>query len=167
MDPDYGCTLDTLAKLYEGQNRKAEAELLYRQALTVLEASLGPEHVSTAATRENLGGLLKATKQLDEAEQLLLQALATKERVFGGNHPTVAKTLSQLGDLYRLQGKQEQADARFKRAFAIHNGALIKIPVFFVTDREREQDLNGIAFGSVRSAVLTFGRPPSPCRNRC
>jgi esterase/lipase superfamily enzyme/Tfp pilus assembly protein PilF len=157
-DPDYGCTLDTLAKLYEGQNRKAEAELLYRQALTVLEAALGPEHVSTAATRENLGGLLKATKQLDEAEQLLLQALATKERVFGGNHPTVAKTLSQLGDLYRLQGRQEQADARFKRAFAIHNGALIKIPVFFVTDRERAQDLNGIAFGSVRSPVLTFGR---------
>jgi esterase/lipase superfamily enzyme len=157
-DPDYGCTLDTLAKLYEGQDRKTEAELLYRQALPVLEAALGPEHVSTATTRENLGSLLKSTGQLAEAEQLLLQALATKERVFGGNHRTVAKTLSQLGDLYRLQGKQEQADARFKRALAIQNGALIEIPVFFATDREREEDGNGITFGRIRSAALTFGR---------
>ena len=157
-DPDYGCTLDTLAKLSEGQNRKTEAELLYRQALPVLEAALGPEHVSTAATRENLGGLLKSTGQLAEAEQLLNQALATKERVFGGNHRTVAKTLSQLGDLYRLQGKQERADTLFKRALDIQNGALIEIPVFFVTDREREQDGKGVAFGSVRSQALTFGR---------
>jgi len=157
-DSDYGCTLDTLAKLYEGQDRKTESELLYRQALPVLQAALGTEHVSTATTRENLGGLLKSMGQLAEAEQLLNQALATKERVFGGNHRTVAKTLSQLGDLYRLQGKQEQADVVFNRAFAIENGALVEIPVFFVTDRQREQDGKGVAFGSIRSNVLTFGR---------
>ena len=157
-DSDYGCTLDTLAKLYEGQDRKTEAELLYRQALPVLQAALGTEHVSTATTRENLGGLLKSMGQLAEAEQLLNQALATKERVFGGNHRTVAKTLSQLGDLYRLQGKQEQADVVFNRAFAIENGALVEISVFFVTDRQREQDGKGVAFGSIRSGVLTFGR---------
>ena len=142
----------------EGQDRKTEAELLYRQALPVLQAALGTEHVSTATTRENLGGLLKSMGQLAEAEQLLNQALATKERVFGGNHRTVAKTLSQLGDLYRLQGKQEQADVVFNRAFAIENGALVEISVFFVTDRQREQDGKGVAFGSIRSNVLTFGR---------
>ena len=158
MDSDYGCTLDTLAKLYEGQNRKTEAELLYRQALAVLEASLGPENVSTASTRENLGGLLKSQQQFAEAEQLLNQALATKERVFGPDHHNVAKTLSQLGELYRLQGKPERAEKLFKRAFAIQKGALTEIPVFFATDREREQGSNGVAFGSVRSETLTFGR---------
>ena len=157
-DADYGCTLDTLAKLYEGQNRKIEAELWYRKALEVLEASLGPENVSTATTRENLGGLLKSLGKLDEAERLLSQALATKERVFGPDHPLVAKTLNQIGDLYRLQGKAEQSENVFKRVLTLQNGAVIEIPVFFVTDRRREAGGKTAGFANVSSEVLTFGR---------
>ena len=156
--PDYGCTLDTLAKLVEGQGRVTEAEPLYRQALAILEKSLGPEDASVATSRENLGGLLKSQGKLDEAEQLLKHARATKEQIFGKNHPNLLKTLSQLGDLYRLEGKADLANELFKTAGEIQKDALVEVKVFFATDRAPVESGKTGYFGGTRAETLTFGQ---------
>ena len=154
---DYGRALDTLAKIHEGQGRVSEAENDYRRALEILEASLGDAHESVAATRENLGGLLKSLGRLDEAELLLNQALDTKQRVYGRTNTTLASVLTQLGDLYRTQGKSGAAEAYFLRALAIHKENTREIDVYFATNRAPVEGAKTVAFGSLPAPSLTFG----------
>ncbi|MEO8420083.1 MAG: tetratricopeptide repeat protein [Hyphomicrobium sp.] len=154
---DYGRALDTLAKIHEGQGRVSEAETSYRRALEILEASLGDAHESVAATRENLGGLLKSLGRLDEAELLLKQALDTQERVYGRANTKLASVLTQLGDLYRTQGKSDAAEAYFLRALAIHKENTREIDVYFATNRAPVEGAKTVAFGSLPAPSLTFG----------
>jgi tetratricopeptide (TPR) repeat protein len=157
-DDHYGRALDTLAKLREGQGRVSEAEQLYRRALAILVASLGPAHDGVATSRENLGGLLKSLNRLDEAEPLLKEALETQQRVYGAENPRLVSSLSQLGDLYRLQGKSVEAESYFLRALAIHKANTREIDVYFATNRAPVEGAKTVAFGSVASPNLTFGR---------
>lgn len=157
-DADYGRALDTLAKINEGQGRLAEAAPLYQQAIMILSESLGADHESVAVTSENLGGLFKSQGRLEEAEPLLLSALSIKEAVFGPVHPRVANVLAQLGDLHRQQGRDEEAQPVFERALSIRKTTIREIPVFFATDRKREDKAKSVAFGGERSHTLSFGK---------
>lgn len=46
--------LNNLAGLLRATNRLDEAEPLFRRALAIMEASLGPDHPNTVIVRENL-----------------------------------------------------------------------------------------------------------------
>ena len=70
--------LGPLAALLPAQGQYAEAEPLYRRALEILEAGLGPDHPSVAMVLENLAGLLRHLGRGDEAEQLEERAAAIK-----------------------------------------------------------------------------------------
>ncbi|MDP1910477.1 MAG: tetratricopeptide repeat protein, partial [Hyphomicrobium sp.] len=155
---DYGRALDTLAKIHEGEGRLSEAEPDYRRALKILEDSLGDAHESVAATRENLGGLLKSLGRLDEAETLLKQALDTQQRVYGPDNTKLVGVLSQLGDLYRMQGKSGAAEAYFLRALAIHKANTREIDVYFATSRAPVEEAKTVSFGSLAGSGLTFGQ---------
>ena len=111
-----------------------------------------------AATRENLGGLLKSLGRLDEAEILLKQALDTKERVYGPTNTVLASVLTQLGDLYRMQGKSGAAEAYFLRALAIHKENTREIDVYFATNRAPVEGAKSVGFGSLPAPSLTFGQ---------
>jgi tetratricopeptide repeat protein len=73
-------------------NRLAEAEPLYRRALTIEEKNSGPDHPNVAAGLNNLAGLLYATRWCAEAEPLYRRALVISEKSFGheGGRPTRA-----------------------------------------------------------------------------
>jgi esterase/lipase superfamily enzyme len=158
-DPDYGRALDTLAKINEGRGSLSEAASLYQQAMAILQESLGPDHESVAVTAENLGGLLKAQGRLEQSEILLTRALAIKEATYGAIHPRVANVLAQLGDLYRQQGKGKEAQQVFGRALSIRKANVREVPVFFATDRKREEEnAETVTFGVERGGVLSFGR---------
>ncbi len=51
--------LNNLAKLLYETNRPQEAEPLYRRAVKITTASLGPDHPSTQTVRANLEKLLR------------------------------------------------------------------------------------------------------------
>jgi hypothetical protein len=53
-----GASLNNLAVLLNETNRNAEAEPLYRRALTISEKSLGPDHPDVAYRLNNLATLL-------------------------------------------------------------------------------------------------------------
>ena len=57
--PEVATTLNNLALLRKSQDRPAEAEALYRRALSIFERALDPSHPSVVACRENLARLLK------------------------------------------------------------------------------------------------------------
>jgi tetratricopeptide (TPR) repeat protein len=69
-------SLDNLAGLLSGNNRKREAEPMYRRALNIREASLGPDHPLVASNLNNLAALLySSTNRKSEAEPMFRRAL--------------------------------------------------------------------------------------------
>jgi tetratricopeptide (TPR) repeat protein len=102
----------------------AQAEPLYRRALGIDEASLGPDHRNVARDLNNLAVLLQDTNRLSEAEPLMRRALAIDEASFGPDHRNVARDLNNLALLLqatnRLSGRRT-ADAESPRNFpSIH-----------------------------------------------
>jgi CHAT domain-containing protein/tetratricopeptide (TPR) repeat protein len=93
-----------------------ETEDLYRRALAVQEASLGPEHPSIGATLNNLGALLDQRGRNTEAEPLQRRALAVLEKGLGALHPDTAATLTSLAVSLDRQGKIVEAETIYRRA---------------------------------------------------
>ncbi len=91
------------------QGKYAEAELLVRRALEIMEAALGPEHPHVATTLNNLAALLQAQGKYAEAEPLYRRALAIDEAALGPEHPSVAAMLASLAFLLEAQGKYAEA----------------------------------------------------------
>lgn len=79
-----------LGVLFQSKALHAEAEVLYRRALTVSETSLGPDHPEVGTRLNNLGSLLRATNRPAEAEPLIRRALSIAEKSFGSDHPGVS-----------------------------------------------------------------------------
>jgi tetratricopeptide (TPR) repeat protein len=91
----------------------------HRQALTIAEASFGPDHPTVAIRLNNLAGLLWATNRLAEAEPLMRRALAIDEASLGPDHPNVAVCLNNLAGFLRFSGRVAEAEPLYRRALAI------------------------------------------------
>jgi tetratricopeptide (TPR) repeat protein len=102
----------------------AEAEALYRQALSMRTECLGPEHLDTAQSRYNLARLSADQGRYAEAEQFYLQVLATRERIMGFEHPAIAQCLNSLALLYWFWEKYEQAEQLYLRALPMYQRLL-------------------------------------------
>ena len=63
-------TLNNLALLYRHQRHCAQAEPLYKRALTIYEKALGPDHPSVGTSLNNPAQLYRATGRDREAEAL-------------------------------------------------------------------------------------------------
>jgi tetratricopeptide (TPR) repeat protein len=95
-----------------------EAEPLMRRALTIDEASYGPEHPRVARDLNNLASLLQATNRLEEAEPLMRRALAIDEASYGTEHPDVAIDLNNLAALLKATNRLEEAEPLMRRAYS-------------------------------------------------
>jgi tetratricopeptide (TPR) repeat protein len=109
-------SLNNLAGLLRDTNRMAEAEPLYRRALTIDEKSFGPEHPNVATGLNNLAGLISDTNRMAEAEPLYRRALAIDEKSFGPEHPEVAIRLNNLALLLRATNRMAEAEPLYRRA---------------------------------------------------
>ncbi len=73
-------SLNNLANLYKDQGYYAEAELLYKRALAIVEKALGPEHPHVATSLENYSALLRQTARADEAERMEARAITIRAK---------------------------------------------------------------------------------------
>ena len=96
-----------------------EAEPLYRRALEIREAQLGPDHPGVAQSLNNLAELLRDQAKDDEAEPLHRRALAIREAQLGPDHPDVANSLNSLASLLVAQAKDDEAEPLYRRALEI------------------------------------------------
>jgi tetratricopeptide (TPR) repeat protein len=69
--------------MLRAQDRYTGAEAMYKRALAGYEKALGPEHMSTLNTVNNLGNLYLDQDWLTEAEAMYKQALAGREKALG------------------------------------------------------------------------------------
>lgn len=111
--------LTKLARICQIQGNLAEAEPLYKHALSILEVAEGVDSGLFAQTLNNLALLYGTVGRSAEATTLFRQALAVYEQLYGPAHKDVALTLINIGAAYRDQAKFEEAEASFKRALEI------------------------------------------------
>jgi tetratricopeptide (TPR) repeat protein len=97
----------------------SEASSLLERALAISEKTLGPEHLSTATTLNNLALSLKVMGDLAGARPCYERSLAIIEKALGPEHPDVATSLSNLAELLRDQGNLSDARPLLERALGI------------------------------------------------
>ena len=71
--------MNDLAVLYKEQGRYAEAEPLYKRALSICEKALGPDHPFVAQSLNNLAELYAIQGRYAEAEPLFKRSLAIRK----------------------------------------------------------------------------------------
>jgi tetratricopeptide (TPR) repeat protein len=91
-----------------GNHDKAEKN--YMEAIDLMVASYGAEHLAVAQTGANLAGLYLMLGRYDEAIARLTRALAVLERDLGPNHPDSKTALQNMALAYRLSGNDDKAD---------------------------------------------------------
>jgi WD40 repeat protein/DNA-binding SARP family transcriptional activator len=108
-----------LAAILDARGRHREAQEPLRQALSILESVLGPDHYEVAVTLDTLGAIARRAGDSAGAVAAYERALGIKRRVLGGGHSDVAVTLNELGALYLEADRFEEAEAALSRALAI------------------------------------------------
>jgi tetratricopeptide (TPR) repeat protein len=73
--PPVGLMVNEFGLFLAARADYAQAEPLYRRALAIDEASLGPDHPNVSSYLNNLARLLRATNRLQEAEPLMRRVL--------------------------------------------------------------------------------------------
>jgi tetratricopeptide (TPR) repeat protein len=91
-----------------GQHSKAFE--LSSAALQVRESILGPEHLDSLCTLNNMGIILIHLGQYSEAESALRKALNAKVRVLGQHHLRTLESMANLASTYINQARNEEAE---------------------------------------------------------
>lgn len=95
--PDKLEKVHSVSLFLQKQIQFAAAEKMYQQALAGCEKALGPDHISTLETVNNLGDLYCDQSKLKEAEEMYQQTLAGREKALGPDHISSLETVSDLG----------------------------------------------------------------------
>ncbi|KAK5238550.1 hypothetical protein LTR47_000293 [Exophiala xenobiotica] len=114
----------SVAYLLSLQIRHEPAEQIYQHVLAGTEQELGPTHIQTLQTFNNVGILYMDEGKLEQAEEYCLRALTGYEQELGPAHKSTLDTVNNVGVLYSDQGKLEQAEKYYLRALAGRQQAL-------------------------------------------
>jgi tetratricopeptide (TPR) repeat protein len=81
--------------------------------LDVGAATLGGEHPTILATKNNLADMYRAQQKYAQAETLYKQVLEIETAQLGADHPSTLNTKNNLAALYASQRKDEQAESLY------------------------------------------------------
>jgi tetratricopeptide (TPR) repeat protein len=118
-DPRYAYSLEKLGEVLLNLKRFDHAEPLMLRAHTLKLKILGPEHMSVAATLNNLSKLYYFQGKYEQAEPLAKQFVRICERNLGTEHPDVGCGIHNLATLYHVNHRYDLAEEQYKRALAI------------------------------------------------
>lgn len=102
--------------IYASTSRQAEADLLYRRALSICEERLGKNHPKVIAILQNWALLLVDMEKFAEAELHLKRALKMLDE---SEHPPIRERGGVLGNyarLLRLSGRETEEEPYLRAA---------------------------------------------------
>ncbi|GHJ49018.1 hypothetical protein Cs7R123_63600 [Catellatospora sp. TT07R-123] len=102
------------------QGQYSDAEPLLRRALSLTEATHGPDHPRVAIRLNNLAKAMRDLKRPGEAVPLAHRALAINEAIHGPDHPSVAIRLNSVAMALQDLGQSDEAEPLLRRALAIN-----------------------------------------------
>jgi tetratricopeptide (TPR) repeat protein len=112
------------ASILHAKERYRDAEPLFRRALEIFEAKLGPGHPDTVQSLNDLACILKDQGKYGEAEPFFRRALEIREVELGPCHPDTAASLHNLACLLAAQGRCDDAEPLCKRALKVREAEL-------------------------------------------
>ncbi|MBS1829599.1 MAG: tetratricopeptide repeat protein [Acidobacteria bacterium] len=119
-DPvERGTILQARAGVAMERDDPAQAEALYRRAITELGKSYAENHPAVLAAKGNLGVALIALRKWEEAEPLLSAVYRDARASLGDAHPRVAAAANNIAQLYRAQKRYREADDFYRQALSI------------------------------------------------
>ena len=124
-DPRIATSSNNLALIYQKKGKFADAERLFRTALTIDQRVFGREHANVSRDYLNLAMLNYEAGKLTEAEPFFKAALAIDEQLGGPDHPFVAIDLESYAALLRRTDRTAEADKLDERARRIRNKLLV------------------------------------------
>jgi serine/threonine-protein kinase len=111
-------TLKDLGGLLGQMDRAEEGLALVGEALALLRAEYGEQHVFVANALNTQAILLQKQGDLDAAESDWWQVLAMQQALLPPDHPDLANTLNALGNLLRQEGDPAGAEPLLREALA-------------------------------------------------
>src|SRR2546430_17610394 len=97
-------SINKLAATYVLLNEPAQAEVLYKRSLAILERTQGVEHPDTASLLSQLAGVDKSQGRFAESESLYHRALAIMAKLREPQDPDYSGTLLNLAVYNRDHG---------------------------------------------------------------
>lgn len=116
--------MDGLARVLEALGKDAEAEPLYKRALTIAEQKQGSVDPNVAIVSDSLAEIYASQGKYAEAEQLYRRVLAIREQTVGPDDPTVAEACINLARIDNLQNNFAETETLLKRALVIRERTL-------------------------------------------
>lgn len=123
--PQTTSVLDALGHFYSQDGVYDKAELLFRRALSIREACVGPGHSDAATSLNNLAELYRLRAMAGEShdpseiEELYRRALSIREDALEYDHFDVVASLIGLVSLHRKRRQYAEAEALCRRALSI------------------------------------------------
>lgn len=164
-------TKNNLAGSKMDQNKFAEAEAIYREALPAAIALLGEDHRQTIILKSNLGMHLMDQGKLEDAEELLGGAYESSKRLRTPDHPVTIALAHNFGTLEHRLKELDKAieilgdtvERRTKLIGPTHNLTLLTLAnlTFALTDAKRHEE----ALASAQKLVdgrTTLNGPQAP-----
>ncbi|KAI0453577.1 hypothetical protein F5B21DRAFT_280728 [Xylaria acuta] len=106
----------SLADLYRAHRKVKLAEELYNYALEGKKRTVGPKHLSTLSTMNNLGILCQSLGRLDDAEAMGNLVLQGREEVLGPDHVETLGAVNNLALVCTDKDQLQEAEGMFTRA---------------------------------------------------
>ncbi len=108
-------SLSTLGWLYSRQGDSAALPLL-RESLEIVERLQGPEHLDTAASRNNLALALNNMGRMEEAEGLFRELLVVFRKILPPENPHMFLTLHNHATTLQHLGRFAEAESLYREA---------------------------------------------------
>ncbi|MCJ1475400.1 hypothetical protein MMC13_004062 [Lambiella insularis] len=102
----------------------AEAEMLFRQVLEADKKALGPEHIDTITSMNNVAEMLSRRGKPEEAVEMQRRAVKTSQTVRGLDHHETVALMDNLRELLRRQGNTEEAEHMLREMPVLHHKAM-------------------------------------------
>lgn len=112
-----------LGRSHKQSGHYMKAENFLRDALTLLERSVGVEHQEFGAALHELGWVLSLQDKNAEAAVCLRKALLVAEKRWGLDHPTHGASLHELARVLERLGRDDEAQDLAQKAMVIFEKA--------------------------------------------
>jgi tetratricopeptide (TPR) repeat protein len=110
--------LNRAAAGHRKMGQYGEAERLYKQSLSAIEAALGQEDIEFAVTLNNLALVYLDQGRYAEAESGFRRALPLLERILAPEHPVRIAAVSNLGLLLFKTERYSEAESVYRHVLA-------------------------------------------------
>ena len=124
LTPNYCYALESMANLFNRENKFTEVILFLEQSLDIKSEVLGPQHPVVGSVSSDLAKAYYSLHQFDKAEVLAVNCLNIYAEAHGEESIEVANACHNLGTLYHIQKKYDQAKKFYEKSLPIKEKVL-------------------------------------------